>query len=233
MMQITMSTPHVLKRLNKVSRPYNFVFCPLIDSICGYPAGVDRHQFTLMTPFTKDRKKWLDADCINIYDGKHYSLSLMQTPQFDKAIPKTFGYIMRLYPLHPEYKSLAPDGSPCNGGTRGLLQRMHVVAGQSRYRGKETDRKWEQGGDFSLLTFEPAHFDEIGKMVKADPALIAQFAAVPIKELVRKSGVDRNTLRKVLRGLPVRRATLQRVAAALTQINVDNRKQTDHSLTTR
>ena len=215
MMQITMSTPHVLKRLNKVSRPYNFVFCPLIDSICGYPAGVDRQRFTLMTPFTKNRKEWLNADCVNIYDGKDYSLALEQTPRFDKVIPKTFGYIMRLYPLHPEYKSLAPDGSPCNGNTRGLLQRVHVVAGQSRYRGKETDRKWEQGGDFSLLDFKPAQFDESGGAVKADQTLIEQIAAAGIKAVARTAKVDRNTIRKVLQGLPVRRVTLQRVENAL------------------
>jgi hypothetical protein len=219
MMQIAMSTPHVLKRLNKISRPYSFVLCPLVDRISGYPAGVDREQFTLVTPFMKNREKWLTAECINIYDAKHYPLSLEQTPQFDKVIPQTFGYILRLYPLHPEYKSLAPDGSPCNGNTRGLLQRMHVIAGQSRYIGKETDRKWDQGGDFSLLAFKPAHFDESGKVVKADPALIQQLAVVAIKALARKANVDRNTIRKMLRGLPVRRATLLRIAAALTQLS--------------
>ena len=92
---------------------------------------------------------------------------------------------------------------------------MHVVAAQPRYIGKETDRKWEQGGDFSLLMFEPAEFDELGKTVKADPMLIERFAAVPIKALVRKSNVDRNTIRKMLRGLPVRRVTMQRVVEAL------------------
>ena len=215
MMQIRMSTPHVLKRLNRISRPFNFVFCPLIDSVAGYPAGVNREQFTLITPFTKNRDAWLNAEYINIYDGKYYSLALKQTPKFDRVIPQTFGYILRLYPLHPEYKSLAPDGAPCGANTRGLLQRMHVVAGQSRYIGKETDRKWDHGGDLSLLQFKPAQFDELGKMAKADTALIEQIAAVPIKELVRKSNVDRNTIRKMLRGLPVRRATIQRLMETL------------------
>jgi len=110
-------------------------------------------------------RKWLAADYINIYDRKHYSLALQQSPRIDKVIPKTFGYISRLYPLHPEHKSLAPDGEPCNGNTRGLLQRMHVIGSQLRYIGKETDRKWDQGEDFSLMTFKPAQFDELGKMV--------------------------------------------------------------------
>ena len=44
------------------------------------------------------------------------------------------------------------------------------VASQARYIGKETDRKWDQGADISLLSFKPALFEEAGKMVKADPA---------------------------------------------------------------
>jgi hypothetical protein len=99
---------------------------------------------------------------------------------------------------------------------------MHVLASQPRYIGKETDRKWEQGEDLSLLQFKPAQFEELGKMAKADPALVEQIAAVPIKALVRKANVDRNTIRKMLRGLPVRRATIQRIAAALTGSPVES-----------
>ena len=44
MMQIAMSTPHVLKRLNKISRPYSFVLCPLVDRISGYPAGLPQRE---------------------------------------------------------------------------------------------------------------------------------------------------------------------------------------------
>jgi hypothetical protein len=168
-----------------------------------------------MTPFTKNRNAWMNADYINIYDGKHYSLALKQTHKFDKVIPRTFGYILRLYPIHPEWKSLAPDGTPCSGNTRGLLQRMHVHATQLRYRGKETDRKWEPGGDFSLINFKPAQFDEDDRMIKADQALMERIATMPIKALARKANVDRNTVRKVLRGLPVKRAIIQRLADVL------------------
>jgi hypothetical protein len=31
--------PHVLRRLNRSTRPYNFLLCPLIDTVTGYPAG--------------------------------------------------------------------------------------------------------------------------------------------------------------------------------------------------
>jgi len=161
----------------------------------------------------------MKADCINIHDKSRHSLAFKQTPQFDKVIPQTFGYILRLYTLHPESKSFAPDGSPCTADTRGVLQRMHVTATRARFIGKETDRKWEHGEDFSLLAFKPAEFDDLGKIAKAGQMLIEQLAASSIKAVARKANVDRNTIRKLLRGLPVRRVTLQRVAVALTQLS--------------
>ena len=215
MMRVRVSTPNVLKHLDKMLRPFNFVLCPLIDTLVGYPAGIDRDRFALLTSFTKNRDAWMKADCINIHDESNHSLAFSQTPQFDKVIPQTFGYILRLYPFHPESKSLAPDGSPCTADTRGVLQRIHVSAMRARFIGKETDRKWEHGEDFSLLAFKPAEFDDLGKIVRADPTLIEQLAALPIKEIARKANVDRNTIRKITRGLPVRLVTLQRVVATI------------------
>jgi hypothetical protein len=217
MMRVRVSTPNVLKHLDKMLRPFNFVLCPLIDSLVGYPAGVNRDRFALLTSFTKNRDAWMKADCINIHDESYHSLAFKQTPQFDKVIPQTFGYILRLYPFHPESKSLAPDGSSCTGDTRVVLQRMHVTAIQRRYIGKETDRKWEHGEDFSLLAFKPAEFEDLGKMMKADEVLVEQLGAAHIKAVARKANVDRNTIRKIIRGLPVRRVTLQRVKAAIVQ----------------
>jgi hypothetical protein len=69
--------------------------------------------------------------------------------------------------------------------------------------------------DFSLLTFKSVLFEESGKMATADSTLIERAKAVPIKELARKANIDRNTIRKMLRGLPVRRATLKRVVRML------------------
>lgn len=92
---------------------------------------------------------------------------------------------------------------------------MHVTAMRARYIGKETDRKWEHGDDFSLLAFKPAEFDDLGQIVKADAGLIERIRGVPIKSLVRMANVDRNTIRKVLRGASVRGSTIQRIVATL------------------
>jgi hypothetical protein len=61
--------------------------------------------------------------------------------------------LLNHYQGHPEAKSLSPDGESYRPETKGLLKRAHVIAGEIRYVGKETDRKWEEGDEISLLEF--------------------------------------------------------------------------------
>jgi hypothetical protein len=208
MMRIVLSTPHVLQRLNRSTRPYNFLLCPLIDTVTGYPAGVDPSHFTLITPFTKQRERWQKAECVNVHDGKSYRLALFQSRSLDKVIPQTFGYVLRLYPSHPESKSLAPVGTACTANTSGLLQRASVTAIRPRYVGKETDRRWEQGEDLSLVSFTPVEYAPSGKMAIADAALLNEMAKHPLRELMRKTGLSQHTLEAIRRGQAVRPRTL-------------------------
>jgi hypothetical protein len=195
MMRIVLSTPRVLQRLDRSTRPFNFLLCPLIDTVAGYPAGVDPKHFTLITP-------------INVCDGKTYRLALSQSAKLDKAIPQTFGYILRLYPCHPESKSLAPDGSPCSATTRGLSQRACVTADKFRYVGKETDRRWEQGEDLSLTSFSPVEYSASGKMAVADAALLEQMSKRPMREMMRETRLSQHTLEAIRDGRAVRSRTL-------------------------
>jgi hypothetical protein len=215
MMRIVLSTPHVLDRFRHETRPYNFVFCPRIDTVAGYPANVDPKQFTLLTRFDKERERWLQSECVNIHDGKSYRLALRQTPKHDKVIPQTFGYVLRRYAGHPEHKSLAPDGSPCAPETRGLLQRASIVAGEHHCVGKETDRRWEQGEDLSLLDFEPVQYKPSAQMEVADETLRNELAKRGLREMMRLTGLSHHTLDKIRRGEPVRAATLLQVKNAM------------------
>jgi hypothetical protein len=67
-----------------------------------------------------------------VCDGKSYRLALSQSDKLNKVTPQTFGYVLRLYPCHPEAKSLAPDGSPCLPKTRGQLQRASINGGHAQ-----------------------------------------------------------------------------------------------------
>jgi|SRR5882672_451704 len=215
MMRVVLSTPHVLQRLNRSTRPYNFLFCPLIDTVSGYPAGIDPNHFTLLTSFTKQRKQWIRAKCVNVFDGKVYRLALRQSRKLDKVIPQTVGYVLRLYLRHSESKSLAPDGSPCSAETRGRLQRASIVSGESHYVGKETDRRWEQGEDLSLVSFSPVEYSPVGKTSVADQPLLDEMAKHPLRGLIRKTGLSQHTLEAIRRGQSVRSRTLAVLKQAL------------------
>jgi hypothetical protein len=88
MMRVVLSTPFVLQRFNRRTRPYNLLFCPLIDVTVGYPQGVDRARFTLIAPFTKDRAAWMTLPCIDVADGTEYELSLAHDMRRSKVIPQ-------------------------------------------------------------------------------------------------------------------------------------------------
>ena len=208
MMPIVISTPNILQRLEP--RPFSFLLIPQIDSQGGLPANVDGSHFTLVTSYTSNRSDWLNSECVNIVDGEIYRLALRQTAKLDKVIPRTYGHVLYLYTKHPEAKSLAPDGSACTCETRGLLQRSSVVAASRRYVGKETDRRWEQGEDMSLVEFKSFEYQQ-SKQVAVREDIRNDILRVGIRKLERDTGVSHHTLQKVLKGESVRRNTLAKI----------------------
>jgi hypothetical protein len=208
MMPIVISTPNILQRLDP--RPFSFLLLPQVDSGGGHPANVDNSRFTLVTSFTSKRNEWLKSECINIFDGKVYQLALEQTTRLDKVIPRTYAHVLYLYTKHPEAKSLAPDGTPCTCDTRGLLQRSSVVAAARRYVGKETDRRWEQGEDLSLVEFTSFEYQQ-SKLVVAGEDIKQDILKTGIRKLERGTGVSHHTLKRILRGESVRRKTLTKI----------------------
>jgi hypothetical protein len=102
-------------------------------------------------------------------------------------------------------RALAPDGSPCSGETSGLLKRAHVIAGEIRYVGKETDRKWEEGDEISILEFAATEYGRKGKVVASEDVKSA-ISRIGINKCARESGFDRkNFIRKLIRDIPVKR----------------------------
>ena len=102
-------------------------------------------------------------------------------------------------------ESKSPDGGSCRAETTGLLKRSHVIAGEIRYVGKETDRKWEEGDEISLLDFSATEYGRKNKVVASDDVKAA-VSSIGINKCARESGFDRkNFSRKLVRGLPVKR----------------------------
>ncbi len=214
MMRMTLSSPNVMREHRPDwLAPFNFFFLPLLSDLNGYPAGCDRSNFTFITPFSTNRREWKKLRGINVCDGQSYEMEMFPSGKQDKVAPESFRVILRLYLRRPESKSLAPDGTPCVADTRGLLKRASIVAEKITPVGKETDRRWEQGEDMSLVDFRVLEYGLSGNMVIADAMQRDEIAKLPKKELVRRN-MNRNTIRRILRGEPVRRITLQRALAA-------------------
>jgi len=71
--------------------------------------------------------------------------------------------------------------------------------------GKETDRKWEEGDEISILEFSATEYGRKGKVAASEQVKNA-IADIGINKCARESGFDRkNFIRKLVRGLPVKR----------------------------
>lgn len=89
--------------------------------------------------------------------------------------------------------------------TIGLLKRAHVIAGELRFIGKETDRKWEEGDEISVLEFTTTEYGRATKVVASDEVK-NDIRNIGINKCARESGFDRkNFIRKLVRSLPVKR----------------------------
>ena len=211
MMRVTVTTCNVLKMLGEweIARPYNFLFLPMVDPTFGYV--FDRRadeKVLLVCPFSSNQKEWFDLDCVNVHSDKNYKMidynKVRGNIPHDVVFPSQFARLVIEYQEHPEAKSLAPDGTPCKADTSGLLQRAHVIAGELRYVGKETDRKWEEGDDPSVLEFKSTEFGRSRRVV-ASEEVKSEIRKIGIKKCARESGFTRHFVRKLLRGLTVKR----------------------------
>jgi hypothetical protein len=210
MMRLTITTYNVLEMLGEweIARPYNFLFLPMVDPTFGYVfyRRADE-KVLLVTAFSSKQELWFDMKCVNIHSGKKYRMVdciKEKNPPHNVVFPSQFARLLIEYQEHPEAKSLAPDGAPCEVNTSGLLQRAHIVAGDFRYVGKETDRKWEEGDDPSVLEFKTTEYGRARRVV-ASEEVKTDIKNIRIKKCARESGFTRIFIRKLLRGLPVKR----------------------------
>jgi hypothetical protein len=210
MMRMVVTTPNVFKqRRPEWLGPFNFFLFPMLsEKFGGYPTGFDKSNFVFITPYESDRKKWSSLRGVNLWDGQSYQISMQPTPNQDKVVPESFRILLRKYLGKEEVKSLAPDGTPCTGTTRGLLQRARITAGNLVPVGKETDRRWEQGEDPSMIDSDIFIYEKRQRLVIADSSERKKFAGVGLRRLARESNMSLAPVGKVIKGEGVRPQTL-------------------------
>jgi hypothetical protein len=215
MMQLTVTTPHVIKQLKHMpwARPMNFMNAPIVAHAL-LPTQVDGEPLTLVGPYNTDPKTWSEALYFNLHDGKPYQIGA--EPGMIPCLG--YGSILQSYRLHPESKFLGPDGKPCGPDTRGVLQRM-TVEGATKYPlRKESNRRWAEGNDLSLI--EDDEDDPTGRVFERDgktsyhhtkrplPSEVREWLkTLPLKLVARELRIDRNSLRGGREGKPVARST--------------------------
>jgi hypothetical protein len=221
-MQITVSTPAVLGTLKGFTKPFNFVHVPLLFP-CSYPAGKSPSNFSLIMPFSKRRDQWLRAKAIDVHSGEQYPITLLDpNGRTAKIEVKCYGNVLGAYREHPEAKFLGHEGTPCDSNTRGLLRRSHIIEKRRRYIGKETSRRWEQGDDLSMVDFRCAEFAE-GRVIASDE-IRERITEIGIREVARRSGINRETVAFVAKGEPVKALTLQTVMGAILVLSTIKRQ---------
>ena len=76
---------------------------------------------------------------------------------------------------------------------------------ECHYVSKGTDRKWEEGGDLSIVEFKTTEYGRSQKVI-ASEEIKNKILEIGINKCARESGFDRkNFIRKLIRGVPVRR----------------------------
>lgn len=235
MMRLTITTCNVLEMLGewKIARPYNFLLLPVVDPLYGFAFHKNSNEKVLLVcAYSSKQEEWLSLECTNVHDGKKYKMVNCRKTNgnlpYNVVFPSQFAHLVIQYQKHPEAKSLAPDGNASRAETMGLLRRAHVVAEEIRYVGKETDRKWEEGEEISLLEFSATEYGRKGKVVASEEVKLA-IQRIGINKCARESGFDRrNFIRKLVRGFPVKRNSyseftkwLQRSISLLNQISVN------------
>jgi hypothetical protein len=223
MMRLTITTYNVLEMLGewKIARPYNFLLLPMVDPVYGLAFHRQSNEKVLLVcAFSSKQEEWFDLECVNLHDGKKYKMLNCNKTNgnipYNVVFPLQFAHLLIQYQQHPEAKSLAPDGTACTADTQGLLQRARVIAGEIRYVGKESDRKWEEGDDPSVLEFKVAEYGRKGTVVASEEVTTA-IQNIGINKCARESGFDRkNFIRKLVRGMPVKRNSYQEFVRWLT-----------------
>jgi hypothetical protein len=182
----------------------------------GFPSTVDSEQFTLIAPFTENSSQWYKTPWINVHDGRWFYLAPLAKKQSFEASAYILDDVVDLYHIHRESKSLAPDGTACGEHTSGLLLRASVVAGWFGYIGKETDRKWEQEGDLSMLfpTLPVYKLNESARLVENSSSL-DEIHSMTIRYTAKTTGLSTRTVRAARKGKRMRKATVLKLLEAV------------------
>src|SRR5262249_124278 len=162
----------------------------------------------LITRFTKNSEEWENATYYNVRTGETCSITTGESKSRNVIPVRSYRSVLNAYVNNPESKFNAADGNQCWIWTRGMLERMHVVAGEHRYCGKEFKGKLEQGPVDHVSEFKCKVYEN-GR-IAADAETLRQLAGFSERQIRKETGICRDAIRLIRHGKGVKRATYQK-----------------------
>jgi hypothetical protein len=209
MMRVRVTTPNVLIALRKrdpgSAKPYNFALSPILMQSLS--------DCTLIAPASKRPEEWLSRDYTEIHTGA--TVKLLGEYQGRVLLPQIISNVIWRHYLHPEDKSLSPDGTPCDAYTRGLLLRRPIQAMTPFvFIGKEIERRAQEGEDLSVLDNTGPiryHQRQTVNTRPCVPELVKRLKRFSLRQL-EESGLSRDTIIRARRGDRVHPSTCTQLA---------------------
>jgi len=97
-------------------------------------------------------------------------------------------------------------------------KRKQFKDGKTVLVGKETDRRWEQGEDPSMVDSSIYTYEKLARMVVADVEERKSLAAIGIRRLMRESKLSQAPVSKAVKGQPVKLRTLAVIRQAAARL---------------
>ena len=148
--QETLTTPNEAERLSKANggnsyatrlKPFGFVMAAQVDPVyLPSEPGIDRSRFRLLAALNTDPRQWTKVRWTDTYTGKPYRITTGKRFGTTTARVKSYRDVLHEYPRHPEHKTLAGTGGPCEPDTVGLLLRRPVYAVRRVTIGKQAHK---------------------------------------------------------------------------------------------
>ena len=214
MMRIPVSSPAVVGRLKEFCKPYDFVLAPVIrEGDLQLPEEAEKP--ILVTRFNKNSDEWSGATYYNVRSGEPCSITTGESGTYNVIPVRSYRSVVNAYVNNAESKFNGPDGNQCHPWTRGILQRMHVVAREHRYCGKEFKRKLEQGPVDHEVECKCKLYGS--RRVAANPETLRQLAWYSERQIRAGTGLGRDTVRLIRHGGQVKPGTVQRITNFLSR----------------
>jgi hypothetical protein len=198
-------------------RPFNFL---LVAHSGALDRGELTHRFLLVARYERDPRKWTRLRWINVYDPtRSYSIApgKNRTPGSTVPVVNTYCDVLTDYRIHPEAKSLGPNGAPCDKQSVGLLRRRHVTPILPlRHRGKEGNRIDERGAGVADPDKTHTEYREPGQHPLWQLA-VSVLGELPVAQTAAGAGVSSSAVKRARAGkLTGKTARANAVRAKLT-----------------